>query len=332
MSGAAFSADALRLDAARAVDSITAAIRTQVFDQLKRKGVVLGLSGGIDSSVTAALCAKALGRDRVTALLMPERDSAEESTALGRQVAESLGITCELEDITSMLEAAGCYRRRDDSIRQVIPEYGDDYRCKIVLPQLHQSAYRLFSVVAQAPDGRQITARLTPEAYRGIVAATNFKQRVRKMMEYYHADRLAFAVAGTPNRLEYDQGFFVKNGDGAADLKPIAHLYKIQVYQLAEHLGIAEEIRQRLPSTDTYSLAQSQEEFYFSLPYREMDLCLYGLNHGVPAAEVALAAGLSVQQIELVYGDIVAKRRATRYQQLAPLLAEPVPEVGDDSA
>ena len=191
MSGAAFSADALRLDAARAVDSITAAIRTQVFDELKRKGVVLGLSGGIDSSVTAALCAKALGRDRVTALLMPERDSAEESTALGRQVAESLGIACELEDITSMLEAAGCYRRRDDSIRQVIPEYGDDYRCKIVLPQLQQSAYRLFSVVAQAPDGRQITARLTPEAYRGIVAATNFKQRVRKMMEYYHADRLA---------------------------------------------------------------------------------------------------------------------------------------------
>jgi NAD+ synthase len=332
MSSAAFSADALRLDAARAVDSITAAIRTQVFDELKRKGVVLGLSGGIDSSVTAALCAKALGRDRVTALLMPERDSAEESTALGRQVAESLGIACELEDITSMLEAAGCYRRRDDSIRQVIPEYGDDYRCKIVLPQLQQSAYRLFSVVAQAPDGRQITARLTPEAYRGIVAATNFKQRVRKMMEYYHADRLAFAVAGTPNRLEYDQGFFVKNGDGAADLKPIAHLYKTQVYQLAEHLGIAEEIRQRPPSTDTYSLAQSQEEFYFSLPYREMDLCLYGLNHGVPAAEVAAAAGLTERQVELVYADIAAKRRATRYQQLAPLLAEPVLEVGDAAA
>ena len=78
-----------------------------------------------------------------------------------------------------------------------------------------------------------------------MVAAANFKQRVRKMMEYYYADLLQYAVAGTPNRLEYDQGFFVKNGDGAADVKPIAHLYKSQVYQLAAYLGVPEEIRRR---------------------------------------------------------------------------------------
>jgi NAD+ synthase len=273
-----------------------------------------------------------MGRERVTALLMPERDSADESAALGRRLAESLGIDCVMEDITSVLEASGCYRRRDDSIREVIPEFGDDWRCKIVLPQLQQSAYRVFSVVAQAADGRQVTARLTPEAYRGVVAATNFKQRVRKMMEYYHADRLGYAVAGTPNRLEYDQGFFVKNGDGSADFKPIAHLYKTQVYQLAEYLDILDDIRRRPPSTDTYSLAQSQEEFYFSLPYREMDLCLYGLNHGLPAAQVATAAGLTEQQVGLVYADIAAKRRATRYQQLAPLLVEAVAEISDSAA
>jgi NAD+ synthase len=290
--------------------------------------VVLGLSGGIDSSVVAALCVKALGKERVFALLMPERESSAESTELGQMVARHLDVSTAVEDITPMLEAAGCYRRRNESIREVIPEFRDDYRCKIALPGLFEtSSYRIFTIIAEAPDGRRVTARLTPTAYRGVVAATNFKQRIRKLLEYYHADRLNFAVAGTPNRLEYDQGFFVKNGDGAADLKPIAHLYKTQVYQLAEYLGIPDVVRRRPPSTDTYSLSQSQEEFYFSLPYWQMDLCLFGLNHGVSAGEVAEATGLSAEQVERVYLDIRAKRTATRYQHLSPLLVEPVPEV-----
>jgi NAD+ synthase len=173
----------------------------------------------------------------------------------------------------------------------------------------------------------EFKARLTPEAYSGVVAATNFKQRVRKMMEYYHADRLNYAVLGTPNRLEYDQGFFVKNGDGAADLKPIAHLYKTQVYQLAEYLGIPDECRRRPPTTDTYSLNQSQEEFYFSLPYDKMDLCLFGKNHDIPAEDVARVADLPVRQVEHVYNDIESKRKTTRYQHLKSLLVEPVNEI-----
>jgi NAD+ synthase len=325
---AVFSPQVLALDAASSVDSIAAAVRGAVLRDLKRKGVVLGLSGGIDSSVVAALSALAVGKDRVLALLMPERESSDESTRLGRLVADHLGIESIVEDITPMLEAAGCYRRRDEMIRELIPEYGPGYKSKIVLPGLQEGAtYRIFSVVAQAPDGTQVTARLTPRTYQGIVAATSFKQRVRKMLEYFHADRLHYAVAGTPNRLEYDQGFFVKNGDGAADLKPIAHLYKTQVYQLAEYLGIPDVVRQRPPTTDTYSLSQSQEEFYFSVPYAQMDLCLYGKNHGVPASEVAPAVGLTADQVERVYRDISAKRKATKYQHLRPLLAEPIEEV-----
>jgi NAD+ synthase len=323
-----FSADLLKLDAARAVDRITAAIREQVMKDLRRKGAVLGLSGGIDSSVVAALSALALGQDRILALLMPERESSGESLSLGRFVADHLGIATIVEDITPILEGAGCYRRRDEMIRKVIPEYGPDYKCKIVLPGLlNGESYRIFSVVAQSPDGRQSKARLTPEAYHGVVAATNFKQRVRKMMEYYHADRLNYAVLGTPNRQEYDQGFFVKNGDGSADLKPIAHLYKTQVYQLAEYLGIPKDIRSRPPTTDTYSMSQSQEEFYFSLPYDKMDLCLYGRNHGVPAADVARVAGLTAEQVDTAYRDIASKRKGTRYQHLKPLLVEPIDEI-----
>ena len=228
----------------------------------------------------AALCVAALGKERVFGLQMPERESSPETIMLSQLLADSLGIDYTLEEISPILEAAGCYQRRDDAIRKVCPDYGPGYKSKIVLPSVIDSdSFRLYSVVVLAPDGTQTKHRLTLESYLGIVAATNFKQRVRKMLEYYHADRLNYVVAGTPNRLEYDQGFFVKLGDGAADVKPIAHLYKSQVYALAEYLGVPEEIRTRPPTTDTYSLPQSQEEFYFSLPYAAMDLCLFGKNN-----------------------------------------------------
>jgi len=326
-----FSADILKLDAAMAVDRIVQAIRSLVLQDLRRKGAVLGLSGGIDSSVVAALSVRALGADRVLGLLMPERDSAAESLPLGQVLGDHLGIKTIVEDITPLLDGAGCYRRRDEMIRRVIPLYTSDYKCKIVLPGLlQQESYRVFSVVVQSPDGHVTKARLPLEAYHGIVAATNFKQRIRKMMEYYHADRLHLAVMGTPNRLEYDQGFFVKNGDGSADVKPIAHLYKTQVYQLAEYLGIPADIRSRPPTTDTYSMSQSQEEFYFSLPYDKMDLCLYGKNNHIPSVEVARAVGLTTAQVETVYRDIAAKRKATHYLHLSPLLVEPVQEISKE--
>jgi NAD+ synthase len=188
------------------------------------------------------------------------------------------------------------------------------------MPVAEGDRYRTFSLVVEAPDGRRTEVRLTSDAYLAIVAATNFKQRVRKMMEYHYADRFQYAVVGTPNLLEYDQGFFVKNGDGAADLKPIAHLYKTQVYQLAEFLGVPEDVRRRPPTTDTFSLAQTQEEFFFSVPYQTLDVCLYGLNHGLAADELARCAGLSPALVEQVYREIESKRRATAYLHASPLL------------
>ncbi len=320
-----FSAEVLRIDAAAEAERIAGAVRDQVLRQLRRRGVVVGLSGGIDSSVVAALCVRALGRERVLGLFTPEQDSDAESLRLGRLLAATLAIAGTLEDITPILAAAGCYRRRDEAIRQLFPEYGPGYRSKMVLPDLLSSrGYNIHSLVIQSPSGGHRRARLPLEVYLAILAATNMKQRTRKQIEYYHADRMNYVVAGTPNRLEYDQGFFVKNGDGAADIKPIAHLYKCQVYQLAEYLGVPDEIRRRPPTTDTYTLSQSQEEFFFSLPLAKLDLCLYALNHGVPAEQTARAAGLSVNQVERVYRDIQGKRRSARYQHEPPLLVEPV--------
>lgn len=318
--------DALRIDAERVVDEIAAHIESQVRRVMRKRGVVVGLSGGVDSSVVAALSARALGASHVVGLLMPERESSSEALELGRLVAECIGIETIVEDITGVLDSAGCYARRDAALRSLIPEYGPGWKSKMVLPTVvDNDQFRLFSVVARGPNDEERRVRVTPTAYLEVVAAISFKQRTRKMMEYYHADRLNFAVAGTPNRLEYDQGFFVKNGDGAADLKPIAHLYKTQVYQLAEHLGIPDAIRTRPPTTDTYSLPQTQEEFYFSLPYDQLDLCLYARNQHVPAADLGAALGLSEREVERVFRDIDSKRRATRYLHMPPqMLVDPL--------
>jgi NAD+ synthase len=323
-----FCAETLRIDAAAEAVRIRAAIREQVLHRLRKRGVVVGVSGGIDSAVTAALCASALGRDQVLALLMPERDSDPASLELGKQIAAWLGIRDEVEDIEPALAAAGCYRRRDELIANLVPEFGPGWRCKLALGDaLQKSAYNITWLIARSPDGKTHRARMPLEAYLGIVAAANMKQRLRKLMEYTHADRLNYAVAGTANRLEHDQGFFVKNGDGAADLKPIAHLYKSQVYQLAEHLRVPKAIRAREPTTDTWSLEQTQNEFYFALPHRAMDLCLYALNHGISADTAAAAAGLTAAQVEAAWRDILAKRKATRYLHEPPLFVEPVREV-----
>jgi NAD+ synthase len=321
-----FSANSLKLDCAQEAGRIAAAMREQVLRRFRKKGVVVALSGGIDSSTVAALAVRALGAERVLGLLMPERDSSSDTLPLSQQLAKHLGIETVQENITGMLEAVGCYRRRDDAIRLVLPQYGAGWKSKIVLPNVFdEGQFRLFSIVVQSAAGQQTEVRLTMEAYLGIVAATNFKQRTRKMLEYYHADRLNFAVTGTPNRLEYDQGFFVKLGDGAADIKPIAHLYKTQVYAMARFLQLPEEICSRQPTTDTYSLPQSQEEFYFSVPYDKMDLILCGKNQGLAPAEVGPAVGLTAEQVAQVFRDIESKRRVAQYLHAPPVLMEDNP-------
>jgi NAD+ synthase len=325
---AMFSKDALAIDAEAVVAEVAEAIRAQVMGTLKRRGMVVGLSGGIDSSVVASLATRALGKERVLGVFMPERDSSDDALRLGKLLADHLGIQTVLENIGPGLKALGCYERQNDAIRKVVPSYGEGWKCKLTLPSVIDSdRINVFLLTTQAPDGTENTSRMPADAYLQLVAATNYKQRVRKLTEYYHADRLHYAVAGTPNRLEYDQGFFVKQGDGAADVKPIAHLYKTQVYALAESLGVPGEIRGRPPTTDTFSMPQTQEEFYFALPYDRMDLCLYAYNHSVPSAEVARALGLKVEQVDRVFKDIVQKRRTTSYLHARPLLVQPVPEV-----
>ena len=320
-------ASVLEMDNDRVIETITTRLRAILSKDIGRRGFVCAMSGGIDSSVSSALCVKALGKDRVYGLMLPERDSSGFSTARGRQLAEHLGIKYEVFDIAPALEGIGCYKWRDDAIRKVFPEYGEGWKNKIVISGGLEGQINHFQLVVQTPSGDLKQERLGLKEYLQIVAATNHKQRIRKTVEYFHADRLNYAVIGTPNRLEYDQGFFVKNGDGSADVKPIAHLYKTQVYALARHMQLPPEICAAVPTTDTYSLAQGQDEFYFALPYAQMDLALYALNNGYSAEELAPAIGITPQQAANVFRDIEAKRKATRYMHMKPVLVEDLPEL-----
>ena len=317
----------LDLDYAQEAARIGERLRHALGRTLHRRGLVVAISGGIDSSTCAALAVHALGPSRVFGLILPERDSSDDSAVRAGILARHLGIRTETVDIAPALEAIGCYRARDAAVRNALPDYGDGWKFKIVIDGGIEGRVNRFRLVAEAPDGTPHERDLALADYLTIVAATNFKQRIRKTLEYFHADRLNYAVVGTPNRLEYDQGFFVKNGDGSADVKPIAHLYKSQVYAMARHLGLPDRVCAAVPTTDTYSLAQGQDEFYFALPYRQMDLALWALNHDVPAAGLAAALGIEEPQAQAIFEDIRNKRRTTRYLHLAPVLAGDVPEL-----
>jgi len=284
----------------------------QAVQRLGRRGAVIAVSGGVDSGVVAALCAGALRPRHVMLLRLPERDLGEGSSDLGRELAETLGAPTAEQQISPVLEALGCHRLTEEAIRQVFADYEPGWPYKVVRSE-PTGAVMVFSLVVERPDGRQERRRIPSAPYRALLSATNMKQRVRKLVEYSWADQLGFAVAGTANLLEHDQGFFVKGGDGLADIKPIAGLYKQQVYALARHLGLPEGIAGRAPTTETFSLPQSQEEFYFGFPYQQMDLLVWGERNEIAADEVAPLTGLDPQTVQIAYREITHRREATAY-------------------
>jgi len=316
----------LDLDCEKEADRICNFMRDSLRTKLKRRGLVVAVSGGIDSTCSAALAVRALGKDKVFCLRLPEQDSTEAIGDRSQILVEHLGVNYETQNIAETLEAIGCYKRRDEAIKKVFPKY-NDWKNKIVLKGGLEGKYNHFDLVVQTPDGELLEERLPLNEYLTIVAATNYKQRIRKTVEYFHADRLNYAVVGTPNRVEYDQGFFVKNGDGSADIKPIAHLYKKQVYAMARHLGMPESLCDAVPTTDTYSLSQGQDEFYFALPHEKMDYALWAHNQQIPADELAEFLGMSETQAELIYKDIVTKRRTTAPLHAKPYLVENVLDI-----
>jgi len=316
-----FSKDLIKLDCQKAVDELVDTLQKQVYNRLKRQGAVVGTSGGIDSAVVAALCARAFGPERTAGILLPDKDSSPDSKKLGIELAEKFGYQYEINDVTEGLRGAGCYEYRDSAFRQVFPEWREGWKAKIVLPTniLDSNRLNVYRLAIESPEGLKMEKRLPLKAYLQIVAASNMKQRIRMLILYYHAEARNYAVIGTANKNEYDQGFFVKYGDGGVDIKPIAQFYKTQIFQLAEFLGVPQSIRSRTPTTDTYPDEVSQEEFFFGLKFLTMDLLWLGKEEGYSKEEVAEAMELDAEQVERVWNDLDRKKRTTEYLRATPL-------------
>jgi len=317
-----FTKQSIRIDPAVETERIVSELRRLSRQVMRRTGGVVGISGGVDSAVVFALAVRAFGPDRVTAIMMPEKDSDPLSQTLARKLATQFGVVPLLEDITATLSGFGCYRRRDEAVCRLFPQYDAalGYKMKITLPPnlLDEGILNVFSLTIVTPEGSELTKPLPVTDFLQIVAGSNFKQRARMSILYYHAELKNYAVIGTANKNEHDQGFFVKHGDAGVDINAIVHLYKTQIYQLAEYLNVPEEIRQRTPTSDTYSAPCDQQEFFFRLPFETMDLLWYAQAHDVPVAEAAKVMDLTEAQVQRAYADFSRKHRTTEYLRLPP--------------
>jgi NAD+ synthase len=318
-----FSKEILKIeDIPSLVEKLGRQLKNDTFHKFKRRGAVLGISGGVDSSVSLALAVSALGSNNVLGIMIPEKESSPDSLDLANDLATNLGVKTVVEDISNVLDGFACYKRRDEAVKNVFPEYNSEtYKMKIGLFQsgLNQKLPPLFNLIIIGPDGEEKSKVLPVTEYLQIVAASNFKQRSRMSIVYYHAERSHYIVIGTANKHEIEQGFFVKYGDGGADVFPLAGLYKTQVYQLANYFRIPQKIIDRTPTTDTYTAEQTQEEFFYQLPFEEMDLLWYGFENGYSSREVGNVLGKTSEEVEIIFGNFARKVRTTNYLRSQPI-------------
>ncbi|MDM7999875.1 MAG: NAD(+) synthase [Dehalococcoidia bacterium] len=314
-----FGPDILRIDCEAEVRRLSSFIRKHA-TEMRRTGAVIGLSGGIDSALSAELCVRALGKDKVLGVILPEKESSPVSAEYASSHARKMGIQTQIADITGVLEAFGAYERRDEAIKALFPDYNSTWKSKIVLPAdlLARDAINFFTLKVEDSAGNAFSARLTSDSLRKIVSATNMKQRTRMVYLYFFAERENYLVCGTTNRSEAIQGFFVQYGDGGVDIEPLQHLYKSQVYQIAEYLGVNREIIDRAPSPDTYSLGVTDQEFYFRMPYQTLDLLLYAWENRIPVGQVCAVMGLTEEQVKRAFRDFKSKYNATRHLRRLP--------------
>jgi NAD+ synthase len=305
------------------IDSLCQKIKRDVYQELRRKGIVVGISGGIDSSVTLALAVRALGKNNVIAIMLPEKDSGAESLQYSKFLAEKLNVKYYIENITDVLQGFKCYTRRDEAVKIVFPEYNPNkHTFKIGQNQssIETNLPSIFYITLVKENAEEERIKLPAPEYLKIMAASNFKQRTRMSMLYYHAEKNHYAVVGTANKHEINQGFFVKHGDGGVDLLPLGNLYKTQVYQLAEHLDIPEEIIHRTPTSDTYSAEQTQEEFFFQLPFQKLDLLWYAYENGYEPESVAEAVNKTPEAVSNIFNSFKRKQQTTDYLRRPPIM------------
>mgnify|MGYP003334117581 FL=1 len=300
-------------------------IKDQVFDKFKRKGTVVGISGGIDSALTCTLCTKAIGKDNVLGVLMPEKDSNPKSAIYARNLCEKLGVRFVTIDITNILDSFKVYNTREQIIKKYFPNFTNQDKYRIVVPNrlVNNSSISLPHLEILDEKNQMHKIRLSLHDHLELTAATNIKHRTRMAMLYYYAEKNHFVVAGTTNKSELVQGYYVKYGDGGVDIEPLAEIYKTQVYQISSHLEISDEIINRKPSPDTWNFEVSDEDFFFGLPYRTMDLILYASENNISPEIISVELGVTLEQLERIMDDQKKKWKSSQHMREIPPRIKP---------
>ncbi len=316
----AFNLDVLKINPAEELQRLSEFLVEQVNVAFRRKGVVVGLSGGIDSACIAAVAVHALGKEKVMGLVLPEKESNPVSSAYATKHARALGIEHREIPVTGTVDSVVPYSARDEFIQTLVPEYQPGYKYNITLPTdlLEREALSFYRLQVQMPDGEIKRKRLSPDGFRAITSFANIKIRSRMLHLYAEAERRNLVVVGTTNRTEFLLGDFCKYGDGGTDIEPLSYLYKNQIYQLSEHLDVIAEIIDRQPSPDTFSLPVSDQEFFFRIPFDKLDHLLYAWEHKIPEDETAGVLDLSTEAVQRAYKDFASKYRATAHLRDVP--------------
>ncbi len=307
----------------RDIGSVALNLRSFIKDQIvgfKKKGAVLGVSGGIDSAVALTLCVQELGKENVYGILLPEKESAPSSKVLGAEICESLGVEYEEVPISPILKSLNIYKKKDDLIKRVCPEYNPRiHKTSLVLPDfLEQGLLNVPYIRLMKGDETVGKYRLKANDYLELIGLQGVKQRSRMMVQYMYAEQMNYVVCGTTNKTELVLGQFVKYGDGGVDLEPLADCYKTQIYALGRHLKVNEEIMKRPPSADTWSHYTTDQEFYWRMPINIMDQLLYSFEHKLPCSVIEKNTGLPRDKIEKTRRHLGRIKSTTEYIRSTP--------------
>jgi len=294
--------ESLWIDAEKVAQKLEVFIKTSM-GNFNREGAVIGISGGLDSSVVLALSVAALGSDKVLGLIMPEKDSSQDSESDARLLAEPLGIRVEKVELTPTLDALGIYKHIPRAI----------FAQKKIAGAAVKGTYKLYTALTGAKPFLSGLEGAPSGLLKRANAYYRMKHRLRMVLLYSYAERENLLVMGTANKTEFLSGFFVKYGDSAADVMPLSPLYKTQVRQLARFLNVPKRIIDKAPSPDL--LPGITDEFAMGITYEKLDLVLVGLEMNTAAEDLAVKTGVKQKTVEYVK-ELV--RRSEHMRALPP--------------
>ena len=301
------------------VQSLQNFIHEQVYDNFRKRGIVIGISGGIDSAVAAKLCCDAIGKENVLGIILPEKESNPQSQEFATKYCEKLGIKYEIEDVTSILDSSKIYQTREKIVEKYFPDYNQSCEYRLVFSENFDNDGLSIPYLEVNDESKQIhKIKLSLNDYFTITAATNIKHRIRMTRLYFYAEKNNFLVTGTTNKAEFQLGYFVKYGDGGVDIEPLANLYKTQVYQLGKYLDVPNEIIERKASPDTWSFDVSDEEFFYSLPYEIVDLMLFAKEKSVTLSDICSTLDLKEEKVKRILNSIERKLQASKTSRIFP--------------